>query len=188
MKRFLFLTLLSAALLPLTSSAITKSIAADSIAINQAAPDFHLKDLSGTEVSLSSLKGKTVVLDFWATWCVPCHENFPAMQKLVDHYRADQDVVFLFIDTREKSPDYVKLAKADMEKNHYTFHVLFDEAGTDGKQNKYYATLGMAGIPTQFIIDKSGVIRYKFVGYDPRLTDEQKVAEAVKLIDGLKKS
>lgn len=159
---------------------------ADSVAIGQAASEFKLKDLSGKEVSLSSLKGKVVVLDFWATWCVPCHENFPAMQKIVDHYSKDQEVVFLFIDTREKSADYVKLAKADMEKHQYNFHVLFDEAGADGKQNKYYNTLGMAGIPTQFMIDKNGIIRYKFVGFDPRLTDEQKTASAVKLIDGLK--
>lgn len=186
MKRFFFLSFLSAALLPLTSSASSLKIAADSIAINQPAPDFQLKDISGQTISLASLKGKVVVLDFWATWCVPCHENFPAMQQLVNHYKDDQHVVFLFTDTRERSADYVRLANADMEKNHYTFKVLFDEPGADGKQNKYYSTLGMAGIPTQFMIDANGIIRYKFVGFDPRLTDAQKTEAAVKLIDGLK--
>lgn len=188
MKLFIFVPFIIAGMLPLTSSAAKSVKLADSITLNAAAPDFRLKDISGKEVTLSALKGKVVILDFWATWCVPCHENFPAVQKVVDHYKNDQNVVFLFIDTREKSPDYVQLAKADMEKNHYNFHVLFDEPGADGKQNKYYSTLGMAGIPTRFIIDANGVIRDKEVGYDDRYTEEQKVAEAIKVIDGIKGS
>lgn len=188
MKPLILAALLAALLLPLKSSALKNIRLTDSIALNTPAPDFRLKDISGNEVTLFSLKGKVVVLDFWATWCVPCHENFPAVQKVVDHYKNDQNVVFLFIDTREKSADYVQLAKADMEKNHYNFHVLFDEPGADGKQNKYYSTLGMAGIPTRFIIDANGVIRDKEVGYDDRYTEEQKVAEAIKVIDGIKGS
>lgn len=188
MKPLIFAALLAAFVLPLTSKAINKTRLTDTVAINSAAPDFRLKDISGKEVSLSSLKGKVVVLDFWASWCVPCHENFPAVQKVVNHYQGDQNVVFLFIDTREKSTDYVQLAKADMAKNHYNFHVLFDEYGADGKQNKYYSTLGMAGIPTRFIIDANGIIQNKEVGYDDRYTDEQKVAAAIKLIDEVKAS
>jgi cytochrome c biogenesis protein CcmG/thiol:disulfide interchange protein DsbE len=188
MKSSILAALLAALLLPLNSSAAKKLKLADSVALNTAAPDFRLKDISGKELTLSSLKGKVVVLDFWATWCVPCHENFPAVQKVVDHYKNDQNVVFLFIDTREKSADYVQLAKADMEKNHYDFHVLFDEQDPEGKQNKYYSTLGMAGIPTRFIIDANGIIRNKEVGYDDRYTDAQKVAAAIKVIDDIKAS
>jgi cytochrome c biogenesis protein CcmG/thiol:disulfide interchange protein DsbE len=188
MKSFILSAIIIGFLLPLNSSAAKKLKLADSVALNAAAPDFRLKDISGKEVTLSSLKGKVVVLDFWATWCVPCHENFPAVQKVVDHYKNDPNVVFLFIDTREKSADYVQLAKADMEKNHYDFHVLFDEQGPDGKQNKYYSTLGMAGIPTRFIIDANGIIRDKSVGYDDRYTDAQKVAAAIKVINDIKAS
>jgi len=188
MKSFILAVVAIAFLIPLTSSAAKKLKLADSVALNAAAPDFRLKDMSGKDVTLSSLKGKVVVLDFWATWCVPCHENFPAVQKVVDHYKNDQNVVFLFIDTREKSADYVQLAKADMEKNRYDFHVLFDELGPEGKQNKYYSTLGMAGIPTRFIIDANGIIRDKSVGYDDRYTDAQKVAAAIKVIDDIKAS
>jgi len=112
MKSFILAVVAIAFLIPLTSSAAKKLKLADSVALNAAAPDFRLKDMSGKDVTLSSLKGKVVVLDFWATWCVPCHENFPAVQKVVDHYKNDQNVVFLFIDTREKSADYVQLAKA----------------------------------------------------------------------------
>lgn len=183
MKIFKLIALCAVLSLPVKTFAQS---AADSVAIGQPAPEFRLKDISGKEVSLSSLKGKVVVLDFWATWCVPCHENFPATKKIVDHYRKDDQVVFLFIDTREKSADYVKLAQADMKKNHYDFHVLFDETGPDGKQNKYYSVLGMAGIPTQFLIDRNGIIRFKFVGFDPGSSDEEKAAAAIKLIDSLK--
>ncbi len=187
MKQLILFALFAAFLMPVTASAKSSNMLADSIALNQAAPDFRLKDVSGHDVTLSSLKGKVVVLDFWATWCVPCHENFPAMQKIVSHYKNDKNIVFLFIDTREKSKDYVHLAKEDMKKHNYDFNVLFDEPGDNGQQNKYYSTLGMAGIPTQFIIDANGIIRYKFVGYDGRLTDDQKAEQTIKLIDEMKK-
>ncbi|WCT14363.1 TlpA family protein disulfide reductase [Mucilaginibacter jinjuensis] len=188
MKLLTSLSFFAISFLPFYASAKTPAAVVDTVALNQAAPDFNLKDFSGKTVSLAALKGKVVILDFWATWCVPCHENFPAMKQITDHYKADADVVFLFIDTREKAPNYIQLAKADMKKHNYDFHVIFDEPGTDGKQNKYYNTLGMLGIPTQFIIDRQGIIRYKFVGFDSRLTDQEKMANSVKLIDGLKAS
>ncbi len=73
-----------------------------------------------------------------------------------------------------------------MQKNNYNLKVIFDELGPDGQQNKYYHTLGMMGIPTQFILDRKGIIRHKFVGYSPRLTDYEKNEELIKLIEGLK--
>lgn len=186
MKLLIQLSFFAMSLSSLDASAKAMNPVIDTVAINQPAPDFKLKDLSGGTVSLSSLRGKVVILDFWATWCVPCHENFPSMKLIKDHYKADPNVVFLFIDTREKAPGYVQLAKADMKKHNYDFHVIFDEPGADGKQNKYYNTLGMAGIPTQFIIDRQGIIKYKLVGFDPRLTDQERLANSIKLIDGLK--
>jgi cytochrome oxidase Cu insertion factor (SCO1/SenC/PrrC family) len=67
--------------------------------INDPASKFTLMDLNGNKVSLDSLKGKTVVVDFWATWCGPCKASFPAMQKLVDRHKDDKNVAFLFVDT-----------------------------------------------------------------------------------------
>src|ERR1700754_1863990 len=54
--------------------------------INIPAPDFSLKDLNGKTVSLADYKGKTLVIDFWATWCVPCRESFPAVKMVMDKY------------------------------------------------------------------------------------------------------
>lgn len=183
--KYLFVLLLTVFILPSVSHG--NSRAADTLPVlNREAPAFELKDSKGMTVSLASLKGKVVVLDFWATWCVPCHQSFPAMQKAVSHYEKNEDVVFLFVDTREKSADYERLAKEDMSKHHYDFNVIFDEKGDDGRQGKYYKLYDMIGIPTKFIIDRNGIIRYKLEGYAVGKTDDENANELVTLIEKAK--
>lgn len=131
---------------------------------NETAPDFELVDMDGKKVKLSDLKGKTVILDFWATWCGPCRASFPAMQQLVDYYKPNPDVVFLFIDTFEGKSGGTTVdkmrdsAKKIMTEKNFSFHVAFDIG--DEVSKKYKVT----GIPAKFVIDKSGIIRYKAVG------------------------
>ncbi|MDJ1492329.1 TlpA disulfide reductase family protein [Cytophagaceae bacterium DM2B3-1] len=145
--------------------------------MNVPAPQFSLKDMSGKVVSLIDYKGKVVVLDFWATWCVPCRNSFPAMQMTMNMYQNDKNVVFLFIDTREKSPNYQSLISQFLSDNHYDFYVLLDEKGADGVQNKVYKTYQIPGIPTKFVIDGKGIIRFKNIGFDMNKTNEQVVEE-----------
>lgn len=133
--------------------------------INETAPGFTLKDLNGKTVTLASLKGKTVVLDFWATWCGPCKASFPAMQKAQEKYKNDPSVKFLFVHTWEKDAKATAEARKFITDHHYPFQVLMDlkDAGTG--ENKVVSSYKVNGIPTKFIIDKNGNIRFRFTGF-----------------------
>ncbi len=141
------------------------------------APNFSLLDTKGKRVSLTDYKGKIVVLDFWATWCIPCLEAFPGMNKLIKNYQNDKDVVFLFINTSETfTKDLTKKINSYLKKQRYNFHVLLDEKSTfDGvsiyKTNNSY---GAEAIPLKVVIDKDGNIRFKSAGY---LGSDEKVVE-----------
>lgn len=127
--------------------------------IDQPAIDFELKSIDGSIVKLSNLKGKVVVLDFWATWCGPCISSFPTLQKVYDKYKENPNVKILTLNTweRVKPEEREQHVKNFIEKNKYTFPVLFD---TD-VVSKYE----VEGIPTKFIIDQNGKIRFKDVGF-----------------------
>lgn len=139
--------------------------------VNYPAPPFALKDLDGNEVSLQSLAGKTVILDFWATWCGPCKASFPAMQTLVNQYKNNPNVKFLFMDTmqKEKSIEEIHKKVSDfIQSKNYTFQVLLDNESKVSKDYKVTA------IPTKIVIDKKGNVRYNLVGSQ---TDEGKLLD-----------
>lgn len=128
--------------------------------ISRPAPQFTLTDLDGKQVSLSDFKGKTVMIDFWATWCGPCIASFPGLQQTVNKYADDKDVKFLFINSWERVENKKQNAADFMKKNNYTFHVLMDE------DNKVITDFKVSGIPTKFIIDKEQNIRFISIGFE----------------------
>jgi thiol-disulfide isomerase/thioredoxin len=143
--------------------------------INEAAPDFSLVDLAGNTVRLSDYRSKVVIVDFWATWCGPCKASFPAVQKVVDRYSPDDNVKFLFIDTRETAADKRQNAINFLEETKYTFHVLLDN------DNKVYESYRVSGIPTKFVIDGKGKIRFNVVGVSG--TTDEMIQELVSMIE-----
>jgi peroxiredoxin/outer membrane lipoprotein-sorting protein len=115
------------------------------------AADFTLKALDGEPTQLSSLQGKVVVLDFWATWCPPCRAELPAIDKL--HAEFAGKVEFLGVNDEDSGT-----VKGFLKKAGYTFPVLMD-----GKR-QVHRTYGIRAIPVLLVIDRHGVIRQHFIG------------------------
>ena len=131
--------------------------------IGQPAPDFSLTDLDGKTVQLSSLKGKVVLLDFWATWCGPCKLSLPHLQKVADDGGlAKRGLQVFAVNEKDAKP----LVQAFMNDNHFSFPVLLD---TDGLMNEEYK---IAGIPTTVIVGKDGHIKNAWIGYGDDSDDE----------------
>lgn len=128
------------------------------MAVNEPAPDFELTDLKGNTVSLKSLRGKTVFIDFWATWCGPCVYSFPGMQKAVDYYKNDTSVVFLFVHSYERVPNATEEVKRYISDKKYRFDVYMDLGSSVAKNFK------VNFLPTKLVIDKNGIMKVKGSG------------------------
>ncbi|RMG67475.1 MAG: TlpA family protein disulfide reductase [Nitrospirae bacterium] len=118
------------------------------------APDFKVVDKNGKEITLESLKGKTVFVHFWAAWCTECRKEMPSINALYERKKKDPNFVFLGIIYREdpaKSKKYLK-------ENNYTIPIFVDIDENAAK------AFGVTGVPETYIIDPKGILKKKVIG------------------------
>jgi peroxiredoxin len=126
------------------------------------APDFTLPDLEGRSITLSQFKGKIVFLNFWATWCPPCIEEIPSINKLNEKISRD-DFVILAVNIDQTGMDNIReFAKSKGMK----FPVLLDP-----KSHVAAGKYGITGVPETFLIDRNGIIIERYIG--PRNWNEE---------------
>ena len=121
--------------------------------VGKPAPNFDTIDMKGNVWSLSKHKGQVVFVNFWATWCAPCREEMPSMQRLYTKLPKDN---FKMIALYNK--DKPAVVKNFVTKLGITLPILDDQQNIIGQ--KY----GLTGLPETFIVDKQGIIREKFIG------------------------
>lgn len=132
-----------------------------------AAPEIALKTLSGQPIKLSALKGKVVLVDFWASWCAPCRESMPFLEKLSKSYK-DQGLVVLGVNIDND----IDAARKFLKEMPVSFQVVNDAQKSVAKA---YAPPTM---PSSYIIDKRGVVHVVHAGF--RRADAAKIEAEIK--------
>lgn len=142
--------------------------------VDYEAPNFKLKDPSGREVELKLFRGKPVLLNFWATWCVPCREEMPELEIL---YRENKQkglvVLAVSLDAEQFAKDIPEFLKeGDPTVGAYTFPVALDT------KQEVYGLYKLKGVPQSYFIDPSGVIRV----IQPRIMNKQMMLDGLQTI------
>lgn len=120
-------------------------------------PEFSIKDLRGHKISSSELRGKVVLIDFWATWCQPCKKEMPGYQALLDKYGSRGFAVIGFkFDTMMDTEEPLSFSKRLGIR--YPLAVASDEL-----KSKFG---GIEGLPTTMLYDRQGVLRDKIIGFE----------------------
>lgn len=162
---------------PAVSSAQGKFVEEEEQEINlvgQKAPAFSLTTLDGKPVSLASLKGKVVLLDFWASWCGPCRKSMPHMEQTWQKYQA-KGLVIIGVNV-DKEPEKAKAFLAKLAQNVTPSYPLAMDPTA-----KVLGAYQVMSMPTAFLIGKDGVVLQKFVGFSDRIAGDLE-AELVKVL------
>ena len=125
------------------------------VANGQPAPDFELTDKDGKVSTLSSLRGKVVLVNFWATWCPPCRREIPSMEEMYRNYNPSGKLELLAINVEPEGPEIIDAFSKEYP---HSFPVLFDPIAE--VQNLY----GVVKFPETFIVNKQGIIVERVIG------------------------
>lgn len=156
MKKNVFLIIFILLALIVTGSIIVKknrSYIKENAKVGLPAPDFELKDINGKKWRLEDLKGKIVILNFWASWCNDCKIEKRSIQAYLNKNGNQDDLIFLTVLYKDNPLTVTEMAK----KEGFSFPVLID----DGVVSSIY---GIKGVPETFLIDKKGILRHKIIG------------------------
>ena len=133
------------------------------LANGTAAPDFTVQDKDGKPVKLSDYRGKTVVLDFWATWCGPCQSSLPHTTEMAKKYAA-KNVVVLAVNVWDSKAAFDGWLPKHPEYSALNFAI---DPNPDQSKSVASALYGVSGIPTQYVIGPDGKIIKSIIGYEP---------------------
>jgi len=133
--------------------------------VGQQVPAFSVTTLDGTQLKIADLKGKVVFVNFWATWCGPCWEELPRLEKEVwQKYKSSTDFVMVAI-ARQQSDEEIAAFRKE-------YGLSFPMAADP--QREVYKLFGKAGIPRGYVVGTDGKILYQSIGYDPDEFDRMK--------------
>jgi thiol-disulfide isomerase/thioredoxin len=170
MRRMLILSAIGIGLAanPHTNAVQTSQAPVSSGKVGSKLPELSLTDLRGHPVRSADLRGKVVLIDFWATWCGPCKKEMPGYQRLLERYGASGLVVIgLKFDTMRDTEDPLAFAKRFGV--HYPLAVA-----TDSVKQKFG---GVEGLPTTLLYDRHGVLRDKVIGFEYTSVFEEKIKQ-----------
>ncbi len=151
----------------ITNSLLCLTLSLGSIAYAQKAPAFSLPDINNQQISLESLKGKVVYLDFWASWCDPCRKSFPWMNEIHARYDNSQFIIIAVnLDAKKSDAEkFLQNVPAD-------FSIVFDPKGIVAEKYQIKA------MPSSYLIDKKGNLVFAHKGY--RKSDTPKIEEKIR--------
>ncbi|MEZ4388430.1 MAG: TlpA disulfide reductase family protein [Candidatus Krumholzibacteriia bacterium] len=138
--------------------------------VGRTAPDFTLTAVGGQDVRLADLRGKAVIVDFWATWCPPCQALMPELQALYDQYDGRLEIVAVSVDG-----DPATMVPPFAAAHGYTFTLTADPRGQDVAR----AWGGTQGIPCTYLVDPDGVVRYHWLGKHERADYERAIRDVL---------
>ena len=139
------------------------------IALGGPAPDFLLSDLQGREIALAAQRGRVVFVNFWATWCPPCREEAPSLQRLYDQVGSENfEILAVSIDAPSARDEVAEFGR----EFGLTFPILLDP------QKGAHRAFGVTGVPETYMIDPQGRVVERFIG--PRDWDDPRYVRTVR--------